>query len=96
MGLLERHGKDGHSTVRAGVIPSTSRRVLNTAVRKHVEPGAEVMSDAWAGYNGLEREYIRGVIDHGEKYVDGKIHTNGIENFWTLLKRAIKWHLCQR
>jgi hypothetical protein len=48
------------------------------------------MSDAWRGYNGLEREYIRGVIDHAESYVDGRIHTNGIENFRTLLKRSIK------
>jgi len=90
MGLLERHGPDGHSTVRASVIPNTSRATLNAKVRKHVQHGAEVMSDAWRGYNGLEKEYVRGVIDHAERYVHGKIHTNGIENFWTLLKRSIK------
>lgn len=90
MGLLERHGPDGHSTVRAGVVPSTSRAVLTSKVREHVQSGSEVMSDAWRGYNGLEREYVRGVIDHAEKYVEGNVHTNGIENFWTLLKRAIK------
>jgi transposase-like protein len=90
MGLLSRHGPDGHSTVRASVIPNVSKRTLGGKVRKHVEQGAELMSDAWAGYNGLEREYIRGVIDHTERYVDGKVHTNGIENFWTLLKRAIR------
>jgi transposase-like protein len=90
MGLLERHGPDGHSTVLASVVPSTSRATLNAKVRQHVQRGAEVMSDAWRGYNGLEREYIRGVIDHAEKYVDGQIHTNGIENFWTLLKRAVR------
>lgn len=90
LGLLERHGVDGHSTVRAGVIPNTSRAVLGGNIRRHVTKGAEVMSDAWRGYNGLEREYIRGVIDHAEKYVEGNVHTNGIENFWTLLKRAIR------
>ena len=90
MGLLERHGADGHSSVRAGVVKDTSRRTLATNIRKHVAPGPEVMSDASACYNGLEREYIHGVIDHAERYVDGQVHTNGIENFWTLLKRAIK------
>lgn len=90
MGLLDRHGPDGHSVVRANVVPSTARKVLGSKVRKYVERGSTVYSDAWVGYNGLEKEYARGVIDHAEKYVDGVIHTNGIENFWTLLKRAIK------
>ena len=48
------------------------------------------MTDALQSYNGLEREYVRGVIDHAEGYVEGQIHTNGIENFWSLLKRALK------
>jgi transposase-like protein len=90
MGLLERHGPDGHSTVRVSVVKNVKRSTLTGQVRRHVQQGAEVYSDAWVGYNGLEREYIRGVIDHAEAYVDGKIHTNGIENFWALLKRAIK------
>jgi len=55
---------------------------LTGKVRANVRKGAEVISDAYRSYNGLEREYIRGVIDHAEKNVDGRIHTNGIENFW--------------
>ena len=90
MGLLDRHGPDGHSTVRAKVIPNVQKRTLGAEIRQNVSKGSSVMSDAWHGYKGLEREYIRGVIDHGEKYVEGQIHTNGIENFWSLLKRAIK------
>lgn len=90
MGLLERHGPDGHSTVRTRILPNTTKATLTGHVRSNVARGAEVMSDAYKGYNGLEREYMRGVIDHAEKYVDGKVHTNGIENFWALLKRAIK------
>lgn len=90
MGLLERHGPDGHSTVRASVVPDVSRKVLSTKIRQNVAKGSEVISDAWRGYNGLEKEYIRGVIEHAEKYVEGHVHTNGIENFWSLLKRAIK------
>ena len=48
------------------------------------------MTDALASYKTLEEAFIHGVIDHAEAYVDGNIHTNGIENFWSLLKRAIK------
>ena len=49
-----------------------------------------MFSDAFAGYTGLDREYIRQVIDHAESYVQGNVHTNGIENFWSLLKRGLK------
>jgi hypothetical protein len=41
-------------------------------------------------YNGLDRDYVHQVIDHAEKYVDGELHTNGIENFRSLLKRGLK------
>ena len=47
-----------------------------------LKTGAELFTDGWKGYSGLHAEYIHQVIDHVEKYVDGKIHTNGIENFW--------------
>lgn len=59
-------------------------------MRKHVEPGSELFSDALGSYRELARDFEHQVIDHAEKYVDGQIHTNGIENFWSLLKRAIK------
>ena len=49
-----------------------------------------MFSDAWLGYNGLDREYVHQVIDHAETYVKGNVHTNGIENFWSLLKRGLK------
>jgi len=85
MGLLERHGE-----VRAMVIPETTRATLQPRVRQHVEVGSSVYSDSHPGYDNLEDAYIRGVINHAERYVDGQIHTNGIENFWSLLKRGIK------
>jgi hypothetical protein len=90
MGLLERHGPDGHSIVRATHVASRRAHTLTPEVRKNVTPGAEVFSDALASYNNLKADYIHGVIDHAETYVNGQIHTNGIENFWSLLKRAIK------
>jgi transposase-like protein len=85
MGLLERNGK-----VRAKVIANANQETLHGEVRQHVEQGAELFTDGWKAYNGLHTDYVHQVIDHAEKYVDGQIHTNGIENFWSLLKRGIK------
>jgi transposase-like protein len=91
MGLLERHGEDGHSTIKvAKVVPNVRRKTLAPEVREHVEEGSEVFTDSLKSYSDLGAEYVHGVIDHAEKYVEGKIHTNGMENFWSLLKRAIK------
>ncbi len=90
MGLLERHGEDGHSTVRAQVVPNTRKKTLGPAVREHVESGAEVFTDALLSYSDLSEDYTHGVIDHAECYAKGRIHTNGLENFWSLVKRAIK------
>lgn len=89
MGLLERHGKDGHSRVRTQVIPNTRRESVQAPIREHVAPGSQVMTDALRSYSGLEAEYIHNVIDHAELYVWENVHTNGIENFWSLLKRCI-------
>ena len=85
MGLLERDGK-----VRAKVVAGATKATLHGEVRANVEPGAELFTDAPNAYMGLEADYIHQVINHAEKYVDGQIHTNGIENFWSLLKRGIK------
>jgi transposase-like protein len=86
MGLLERNGQ-----VRARVIHNTSAGTLRRGIKNFVERGSVVITDAFKSYQGLEeRNYIHQVIDHAEKYVDGNIHTNGIENFWSLLKRSIK------
>jgi len=90
MGLLERHGPDGHSRVTTKIVPHIRRATLAPHVREHVEPGADVFSDALSSYNDLSRDYFHQVIDHAETYVRGNVHTNGLENFWSLLKRAIK------
>lgn len=89
MGLLQRHHR-GHSTVRTSVVDNTKKFRLQAKVRENVRAGATVYTDALKSYEGLEAEFIHGVIDHSEKYVDGKVHTNGLENFWSLLKRSIK------
>jgi len=85
MGLLERHGK-----VKTKVVPDTKSRTLQVEIRENVEPGSEVHTDALRSYRGLDPEYVHNVVDHAEKYVDGHVHTNGLENFWSLLKRGIR------
>jgi transposase-like protein len=88
MGILER-SKDGkHSTVRTTVVPNRKKRSLQAEVRKHVEAGSALYTDALQSYNGLD-EFEHQVVDHAVQYVDGKIHTNGLENFWSLLKRGL-------
>lgn len=89
MGLLQRHHR-GHSTVRTSVLDNTRKSALQAKVRDNVRAGSNVYTDALKSYEGLEAEFIHGVIDHSEKYVDGQIHTNGLENVWSLLKRSIK------
>lgn len=84
MGILERGGK-----VRTTVVPNRKKRALQGEVRKHVEAGAALYSDALLSYEGLASDYAHQVVDHATQYVDGRVHTNGLENFWSLLKRGI-------
>jgi len=90
MGLLERHGRDGHSVVLLKHVPNVRRRALVPHIRDYVKPGSEVFTDALRSYDGLATDYTHKVIDHAEKYAEGKVHTNGLENFWSLLKRALR------
>jgi transposase-like protein len=86
MGLLDRKTKK----IRLWHVKDTSGPTLQGVVREYVEGGSYVYSDAWRSYNGLSADYVHRVIDHAESYVNGNIHTNGIENFWSLLKRGLK------
>lgn len=86
MGLLDRHSGE----VRTMVVPNVRRKSLHGEVSKHVEAGSTVYSDALRSYDQLDSEYIHNVINHAEEYVRGNVHTNGIENFWSLLKRSLK------
>jgi transposase-like protein len=79
MGLLERHGEDGHSKVRAQVVPNVKRKTLGPKVRENVAAGSEVFTDALESYADLSDAYTHAVIDHAESYVNGKIHTNGLK-----------------
>jgi transposase-like protein len=84
MGILERGGK-----VHAKVIAGARRNILQPAVRELVESGSTVYTDEAVAYYGLQSDYTHAVINHLRGYVDGQVHTNGIENFWSLLKRQL-------
>jgi len=90
MGLLARHSKDGHSKVRVSVVENRRKTALQAHVRENVRRGAHVYTDELLSYDGLSADYIHNVIVHAERYVDGQVHTNAMENFWSLLKRALK------
>jgi len=90
MGLLQRHEGKGKSRVRLEVVPSTRRHQLHSRVEQHVEDGSKVFTDALKSYDHLGVYYQHQVIDHAECYARGEVHTNGLENFWSLLKRSIK------
>ena len=83
-GMLERGGK-----IRAEVIENSKLTTLMPNIWKHIEKGATVFTDEAHAYYGVQADYVHGVINHLESYVDGNVHTNGIENFWSLLKRGI-------
>jgi len=87
-GLLQRHA--GGSRVIAKVMKNRRRIEAQKNVVEYVLKGSEVFTDALPSNNGLKAEYNHAVVDHAERYVDGKVHTNGLENFWCLLKRTIK------
>lgn len=83
-GALERGGR-----VCAAVVADRKKTGLQAKVRAHVEAGSALYSDALQSYDGLSQDYAHQVIDHAEKYVEGRVHTNGLENFWSLLKRGL-------
>lgn len=96
LGILERKGE-----IRAQVVPDVKRRNLDPVLRKHVKKGSKLYTDALPSYDHLDGDFAHRVIDHLLCYAKGEVHTNGMENFWSLLKRGLKgtyisvepWHL---
>ena len=85
MGLLDREERK----VVAAVIPNLRRDTLQAMVLSEVAPGAKLYTDTQASYDGLAKQYAHEVVNHMEEYVRGQVHTNGMENFWSLLKRGL-------
>jgi transposase-like protein len=84
VGFMERGGK-----VRTEIVQQRRKFNMQPLVREHVEAGSALLTDALKSYIGLDKYYEHEVIDHAVEYVRGKVHTNTIENFWSLVKRQL-------
>jgi len=84
MGVLERGGE-----IRTAVVDNRRKKTLQAEIKKHVQAGAALYTDELKSYSGLAKEYAHEVINHAVSYVEDRVHTNGMENFWSLLKRGI-------
>jgi transposase-like protein len=82
VGMVERGGR-----VKAEVVMERTHAVLRAVANRHIAPGAALVTDEWSGYKGINFEHA--VVNHAVEYVNGKVHTQGIENFWALLKRSL-------
>lgn len=71
------------------VVPTRRKHVIQAEVRANVAPGSFLYTDALRSYHGMDRDYVHQVIDHAEGYVRDRVHTNGLENFWSVLKRVL-------
>jgi len=87
MGMLDRESRQ----VRAKVIPNVKRETLLNEILNQIEGGSTVYTDGAPVYDHLgARDYVHATVNHVEEYVRGEIHTQGIDNFWSLLKRGLR------
>lgn len=84
LGMIERGGN-----VRAEVVPDLGRETVHAVIKRGVKPGASLYTDKWRAYIGLDEDYAHETVDHAVAYVAGQVHTNFMENFWSLLKRGL-------
>lgn len=82
VGMLERPGR-----VRAEVVFDRTKEVLHDIAHRNLAPGTMLVTDEWRGYWGVN--FLHEIIDHAEEYARGQVHVNGLENFWSLLKRSL-------
>jgi transposase-like protein len=85
-GLLDRELRQ----VRAQVLKDVKRETLQNIILKNVTPFAKVYTDDAVAYDRLSKSFVHKVVDHSKEYVNGQVHTQGIENFWSLLKRTLR------
>jgi transposase-like protein len=85
LGMFDRESRQ----VRAKVVPNTKRETLQKEILANVKYGSKVYTDEAVGYDLLRRRYIHDTVNHAETYVNGQVHTNSLENFWSLAKRTL-------
>ena len=89
LGMLERASEGRKKRIRTSVIADRKKATMQPEVMAHVEPGSKVYSDDFAFQWKMEDRYQHEAVNHLQAYVEGNCHTNSVENFWSLLKRAI-------
>jgi len=89
-GLLERTTGDKASKAKTKVVPNTKKKTLQPEIRKNVQTDSNLYTDALKSYQGMEEEFVHQAVDHATEYVRGNVHTNGIENYWSLFKRTLR------
>ena len=85
IGMLDRESRQ----VRAKVVPNVKRETLQNEILKNIKYGSSIYTDQAVAYDNLRRRYIHDTVNHAETYVKGRVHTNGLENFWSLMKRNL-------
>ena len=86
IGMLDRESR----TVRAKVVPNVRRETLQNEILDTIEFGSKVYTDQAVTYKSLKDKYVHETVNHAVQYVNGQVHTNSIENFWSLMKRNLK------
>jgi transposase-like protein len=86
MGMFDRESRE----VRAKVVPNVKRETLQAEILKNIHYGSKVFTDEAVAYKSLNWEYIHKTVNHAQTYVNGQVHTNSLENFWSLMKRNLK------
>lgn len=89
-GVLRRTSDAEHSKVTARHVRDNSMETVHDGIKAAAEKGSKIYTDALRSYNGLAPDYVHFAVDHAVEYVRDNIHTNGLENFWSLFKRALK------
>ena len=89
MGMLDRELRQ----VRAKVIPNVKRETLQAEILANVDRKSKIYTDNFGSYDQLRwagQDYVHKTVNHVQEYVNGQVHTQGIENFWSLLKRGLR------
>jgi transposase-like protein len=85
-GIFDRDARK----IRATVVPNIKRETLQNEILRNVKYGSTVYTDDAVGYETLSYRFVHDVVNHAETYVRGRVHTNSLENFWSLLKRTLR------
>jgi len=89
LGILERASEGKPKRIRTSILNDRKNSSIQPEVQAHVETGSKIYSDEFAGQWKMPERYEHETVNHLERYVQGNVHTNGIENFWSLLKRGL-------